>query len=155
MTPTHIAKLKTKDRWIDGFYCNRKETTYCFTEDYEKYPVQTLHYIIRDEMTDWGLPNELRAYEIDPDTLCRYTGMTDKKGKLIYEHDIVKAYSEGHCATGEVVQRVDGLWIMYPAYQNEEFWGLCPNPDGTTTVEVIGNAIDNPELIVKPWKSFQ
>lgn len=83
------AKLKNKDCWIKGFYCCRKKTTYCFTEDYEKFPVKTLHYIIRDEMTDWGLPNEFRFYEIDPDTLCVFTGMTDKNGNKIWENDIL------------------------------------------------------------------
>ena len=39
-----------------------KETTYCFTEDYEKYPVKTLHFIAEECMTDWGLPNDFRLY---------------------------------------------------------------------------------------------
>ena len=54
------AKLKDwkinpeHNRWVEGFYLKRKETTYCFTEDYEKYPVKTLHFIAEECMTDWG-----------------------------------------------------------------------------------------------------
>ena len=36
---------------------------------------------------------------------------------------------------------------MYPAYQYKEFWGLCPNKNGETSVEIMGNIFDNPDLI--------
>ena len=87
--------------------------------------------------------DENTAYKIDPDTLCQYTGLTDKNGKKIWENDIVSAWSEGRNAIGKVIRRVDGLYIMYPAYQKKEFWGLYPNKNGKTTVEVIGNIFDN------------
>ena len=55
--------------WAFGFYANRKETTYCFVEDYEKEPIEILHCIVHYQMTDWGLPNEVRVTLIDPKTL--------------------------------------------------------------------------------------
>ena len=85
--------------------------------------------------------------EIDPETLCQFTGLCDKNGNLIWENDIVEAWSQGSRAIGEVKQRVDGLWIMSPAWQNHEFWELKPNSNGETTVEVLANAFDNPELL--------
>ena len=83
---------------------------------------------------------------VDPETIGQYTGLKDKNGKEIYEGDIVTAWSQGYQATGEVKQRIDGLWLMYPAYQHGKQWGLCPNPKGATTVEIIGNIHDNPEV---------
>ena len=55
-------------------------------------------------------------------------------------------------AIGTVKQRVDGLWIMSPAWQNHEFWELKPNSNGETTVEVLVNAFDNPELLQEERK---
>lgn len=71
--------------------------------------------------------------------IMQYTGLIDKNGKKIFEGDIVTAWSQGYQATGEVKQRIDGLWLMYPAYQHGKQWGLCPNPKGGTKVEIIGN----------------
>ena len=85
--------------------------------------------------------------EIDPETLCQYTGLTDKNCNRIWENDIVGAWSEGKTYIGRVKRRVDGLYIIYPSYQKQEFWGLCPDENGKTTVEVIGNILDNPELL--------
>ena len=79
--------------------------------------------------------------------LMQFTGLKDKKGEEIYEGDIVKAWSQGVSAIGEVSRRIDGLWIIYPAYQKQTMWGLMPDKDGTTTVEVIGNIWNNPELL--------
>ena len=108
------AKLKNwkinpeHNRWVEGFYLKRKETTYCFTEDYEKYPIKTLHFIAEECMTDWGLPNDFRLYEIDPDTLCQYTGMNDKENHKIWENDclghrlnIVEFMSDSFCINGD------------------------------------------------------
>jgi uncharacterized phage protein (TIGR01671 family) len=90
---------------------------------------------------------QLHTYEVIPETVGQYTGLLDKNGKEIYEGDIVKAWSQGVSAIGEVSRRIDGLWIIYPAYQKQTIWGLMPDKDGTTTVEVIGNIYDNPELV--------
>lgn len=62
------AKIKDSNLEVVGAYYAYPTTTYCFEKDYLK-PVSMRHVIIHDEMTDWGLPNQLRAYEIDPDTL--------------------------------------------------------------------------------------
>lgn len=94
----------------------------------------------------------IRWFEVDPNTICQFTGMTDKNGVRIWKNDIVEARSQGSRAIGTVKQRVDGLWIMSPAWQNHEFWELKPNSNGETTVEVLGNAFDNPELLQEEYK---
>lgn len=113
---------------------------------------------------------EKRWFQVIPETVGQFTGMFDgtkweqltkeeqsewlKKhtidewnGRMIFEGDIVDCWSEGINAQGAVRQRIDGLWIIYPAWQNQQFWGLCPNRNGSTSVKIIGNIHDNPEQL--------
>ena len=101
----------------------------------------------------WGMTNDVpNMVEVDPSTICQCTGLKDKNGKLIWENDIIEAWSQGRCAIGKIKHRIDGTWIMYPAWQNREMWYLLPNDDGITTVEVIGNIFDNKELLEREDK---
>ena len=85
--------------------------------------------------------------EIVPETLGQYTGMKDRNGKKIFEGDIVDCWSEGVNAKGTVQQRKDGMWIIYPSWQKLIMWNLCPDEHCNTTVNIIGNIHDNPELL--------
>ena len=135
------------NKWVEGFYCNKQETTYCFTSDYEKFPVETQHYIIQERMVDWGLPNEFRLIEIDPETVCQYTGITDKNGVKIFEKDILDTFDrlvEVTWLSGNA--QFDCRFIRY-AHDREiiNFKGIYPRD--FDRLEVIGNIFDNPELI--------
>ena len=79
------------------------------------------------------------AYEIVPESLCYFTGMTDKKGTQIYEKDIVKN-SKGQI--GEIV------WI--PSFCG--FFIKCREgteslDDSVIDIEVIGNTVTSPGLL--------
>lgn len=60
------AKIKNSNNWVEGYYFEMPETTYCFVEDGEP---NTKYYIVYHTMTDWNLPNDVRMIEIDPKTL--------------------------------------------------------------------------------------
>lgn len=124
------AKRIDNGEWVERCYAALDDKSFICTDVVEHYRVHTL-----------------RWFEIDPETLCQFTGLHDQNGNKIWENDIVEAWSQGSRAIGTVKQRVDGLWIMSPAWQNHEFWELKPNSNGETTVEVLGNAFDNPELL--------
>lgn len=80
--------------------------------------------------------------------LMQSTGLFDVNGKEIFEGDVIVAMSQGVKATGEVKRRIDGYWLMYPSFQNREFWHIVENIDtGETGVEIIGNIYQNPELM--------
>lgn len=131
-------QLPKEEWWVEGYYGIKGKGT-----ELEE------HFIICSTFSPIlsTYPFYFTDIQIDPETLCQYTGLKDKKGKKIWENDIVQAWSEGSNAIGKVIRRVDGLYIMYPAYQKKEFWGLYPNKNGKTTVEVIGNIFDNAGLL--------
>lgn len=131
-------ELPKEEWWVEGSY--HHQTDY-YGESCDK------HYIIDGTETDMEGYGE--HYEIDSETLCQYTGLKDKNGNRIWENDIVSAWSEGKYATGMVKQRIDGLYIIYPAYQHNEFWGLCPDKNRKTNVEVIGNVFDDKHLLAE------
>lgn len=79
--------------------------------------------------------------------LMQYTGLKDKNGVEIFEGDIVIAWSQGVKGTFEIKRRIDGLWLLYPAWKDGRFWYLSPTEDGRESIEVIGNIYENPELI--------
>jgi uncharacterized phage protein (TIGR01671 family) len=85
--------------------------------------------------------------------LQQFTGLRDKRGREIYEGDIVAAWSQGSKGTFEVRWRQEALpcWILYPAWQKGESWKLhgTQRQDGLwyDDVEIIGNIHNNPELI--------
>ncbi|MTB77630.1 hypothetical protein GKS24_03175 [Streptococcus uberis] len=79
--------------------------------------------------------------------LMQFTGLKDKNGVEIFEGDIVIAWSQGVKGTFEIKRRIDGLWLLYPAWKDGRFWYLSPTEDGRESIEVIGNIYENPELI--------
>ena len=101
------AKWKDSSEWVEGYYYKMSETTYCFKEDYERKPVPEHHYILQERMTDWGLQNQVVQIEIDPETLCQFTGLFDRYGNKIWENDIIKYHF------GEIYAP-----IKYGYYQN-------------------------------------
>lgn len=85
-------------------------------------------------------------YEIDPDTICQYTGLTDKNGQKIWENDIC-IIKDGTLdeEDGCFICKWDGCTARYILDGN----GLTVDFDNVDArdVEVIGNIFDNAELL--------
>lgn len=114
-------------------------------------------------LTDFYIGDNGKLYEKSKDTvygvavsvvtsdnviLMQSTGLKDKNGVEIFEGDIIVAMSQGVKVIGEVKRRIDGYWLMYPAWQHGELWHIVENVDtGETGVEVLGNIYENTELL--------
>ena len=79
------------------------------------------------------------TYVVDPNTICQYTGLTDKNGNKIWENDVVK----DNVVFGTVVWDEKHVQFMI----DDEFDGHQEYTDWWGEVEVIGNIFDNPELL--------
>lgn len=85
------------------------------------------------------LPNG-HTFEVIPETVGEFTGLHDKKGKEIFEGDMVKGLNE-HKGQSEV-------FYGYGQWQPFAYLGIYNGED----FEVIGNVWENPELLGKESK---
>lgn len=89
----------------------------------------------------------IRWFEVDPETICQFTGLCDKNGKRIWENDIVFVTDENDCSgqistgIGDVIF-IEGMWYIDGRPQE----GLY-DINKVFQIEVIGNAFDNQELL--------
>lgn len=84
----------------------------------------------------------IETWQVEPETVGQYTGLTDKNGKKVFEHDLVKAYDplDEKSFIG-VVKFFDGSFYIC----DTDFCSYYRWID--YEVEVIGNIHDNPELL--------
>lgn len=128
------AKRLDNSEWVEGYYLNIAKINHFICTGKIKLD-GALKGIIAPEM-----------YAIDPDTLCQYTGLTDKNGEKIWENDIL---------------RRDGYWDIRIEFENGAFMvrnadkvqyinRVACTPISTFDIkayEVIGNIFDNADLL--------
>lgn len=124
------AKRKDDGKWVEGYYQKR----YDLLGNEE-------HLIFRAySYTVWEYT------EINPETLCQFTGLCDKNGKRIWENDVVWLVCDGKEHIYQIVW--DNSELDFKATKGEENYGtnyeylLCCDE-----IEVIGNIFDNKELL--------
>lgn len=132
------AKRIDDGEWVEGFLFSTNEHT----------------YIAYQNQFDDDLflsPKEI-FIEVDPKTICQYTGLTDKNGRKIFEGDICREgdnivrilWNDKH-QWGVEISKTDNVLskgLIFPLWQYDN----CKE-NGYRTLDVIGNIFDNPELI--------
>lgn len=129
------AKRKDNGKWVEGNLITNERN------ENQKY----IGYIF-DERN--GVIEDFDLVEVIPDTICQYTGLTDKNGKKIWENDICDR-KEKH---PEIVTYNKGDWQLDYSYAlgKEKHFSACNlgfYACERECVEVIGNVFDNPELL--------
>lgn len=112
------AKAKDTGKWVQGYIYKVGEKDFILT----------------------GLINET-LIEVDPETVCQYTGLTDKNRKKIFEGDIIKDIDCGIMKC--MYLHGSFVWLSINKFFWIELARYIPSE------EFIGNIFDNPELLVE------
>lgn len=129
------AKRIDNGEWIEGCLYTVKG----ITEIKGKQIHLNEYYILTPELpyyAGWNLSDTFSYKKVIPETICQYTGLKDKNGKMIFEWDNTKSgyvimWSNGKALFCEHFQLYDGRWseASYPI-QSER-------------IEITGNIHDN------------
>lgn len=125
------AKRIDNGEWVEGNYISSCEGTFIQTNCIEHYCIPAVS-----------------CKKVDPETLCQFTGLTDKNGKRIWENDICDRKEK----YPEVVKMTNGDWTLDYSYALGRDYGngycnLGFYVNERKCVEVIGNIFDQPELL--------
>ena len=107
-----------------------------------------IHPISNKIRTTGEIGRIIVLHEVIPNTICQYTGLTDKNGKKIWENDICDRKEK----YPEIVTYNKGDWQLDYSYALGKEKHFCACNLGfyaceRECVEVIGNVFDNPELL--------
>lgn len=133
------AKRVDTGEWVEGslvtgvFFRLGQEIPYMFCPNLADY----------DCFEDFSEENGI--FEVEPSTICQCTGLKDKNGKLIWENDVVNCMAEDCCGYIGWNESEAGFYfntlLEDGGFEEEHIY------DYQDCMEVIGNTIDNPELL--------
>lgn len=123
------AKRIDNGEWVEGCY--------------ECDPDLDNHYICGFDYysSENGLERDFFTHEVDKNTICQYTGLTDKNGVKIWENDIV--YARCHGLSGKGIIKFDKGCFVLEDTKRKRTYSLF----GEWMLRKDGNVFDNPELL--------
>lgn len=153
------AKRKDNGEWVEGFY-------FCMVHDDGSH----VHHFIMPLGADLSIGTTIEKIQVEIyiETLCQYTGLTDKNGNKIWENDVLRGHGNpndlakvvfGEFAVIEVesLEKVDGVIGWHTEVIPTDALSKCepfclPMPLTDFYIkhcewEVIGSIFDNPELL--------
>ena len=132
MQERYLCRAKRKDNgeWVEGYlsypFCTEKGN-----ESYYFYAKDSLNFFCR--------------CVVNAATICQCTGLKDRNGKLIWENDIVNCMAEDCCGYIGWNESEAGFYFNVlledGRFEEEHIY------DYQDCMEIIGNIIDNPELL--------
>ena len=133
------AKRKDNGEWVEGYLLKK----YYQELPHDRFAIQ---YKTTGDEHEWT--PKYMAVEIDENTLCQYTGLTDNNENKIFEGDILSTENGTFSNTGMGhILFYKGMWTSF--YGQDAIDRDCYDELHTvcSAREVIGNIFDNPELL--------
>ena len=140
-----LSKAKQIDNgeWVEGYLFDNG-----FDGEEKKYFIGGL--IIEEykgtACDKWNITG-ISFSEVDPETLCQFTGLCDKNGNKIWENDILMAHldeSYPEDATYETVEWSVAGWAAHETGSTDREY---IDKFDLEHFEVVGNIFDNKELL--------
>lgn len=138
-------KLENGNEWVYGYYLYipQYDCHYILTGNIVSYPIDLVHPHLTTSGFEWIL--------VDGKTVQQATGAFDKSSNEVYDGDVVKVYltqdadikvySPETTKTGVVVYNENNAnYFLKGNFMHFNDWSY-------NDFEVIGNIIDNPELL--------
>lgn len=115
------AKRLDDNSWVFGYFYEENGNT----------------YIIENRQKESKL-NRNPAYQVDPSTVCQFTGLKDCEGKELFEHDLM--HFVGHKPIGEVIWSEENYAFMVVSGNEPLYWLSEVLEIGK--IERVGNKFD-------------
>lgn len=118
------AKRLDNSEWVEGYFYQECDNT----------------YIIEDRQGE-SMLNRNHLYEVDPSTVCQFTGLKDKDGKDIFENDILYDKDSGIASAIKWKRHVCG----YVYEKAGMFATVHVYASHTSLLKIIGNKFNRKE----------
>lgn len=141
------GKRKDNGEWVEGFFgikgeCNSRKEKYC---------------IMQSTLTASAYDTYFTDYDVDPESVGQFTGISDKNGTPIFEGDLLESRISENPEDWKIwrVGFEDGTFTFESVRKSvksrrkyrHELNMLCIDEVKFYGLVLIGNIYDNPELL--------
>ena len=135
------GKRADNGEWMEGYYAiiGKRKVIIAYPE------------MFYDENGKEVYANEIK--DVDFETICRYTGLTDRNGRKIFEGDIVNCREKRGAAFWRCKVQWNETRVRFDVITVDCAFPMCLDGCGRdipiegSDYEVVGNIFDNPELM--------